>query len=299
METDESSVSQQLSLSTTFLQGGVVGSTIESGSPDVALVSADCVVFYVHSVLLLQQSSNEFNHRIPSQGNASQSASSAPMLPESSEVLNVLLHSLYGLSCERFAPSFACTQQAVECMPTYGLDPQHYVAPSLPLYDLLLSQAAVSPLLVYALAGQYNLASLATAASSHLLSLDLSTISDEVSHKMGTVYLKKLFFLHLGRREVLKQCLVEPPRQHPPNATCQQQDQQNLTAAWIMGASSFVWEGRAGASVVVLESTFNALGSTLRCSECKQALHERIKEVSTRWALVKVFIVASLYDRAR
>jgi len=251
-------------------------------------MSADDVLFYVHSTVLRQHSQNEFNRLIPSPNPDNRESDAAKILQESSEVLNVLLHSLYGISCERFAPSFASLQQTVKCMTTYGLDPQTYVSPSSHLYDLLLAQAPALPLPVYALAAQFNLLSLATATSSHLLALDLSTISDEWSEQIGTLYLKKLFFLHLGRREALKRCLADPPRQHSPTDTCSMEDQRNLASAWITNASTFVWEGRVEVGVAVLEGTLTALGATLHCSECKQTLQERVQEVVTRWALVKV-----------
>lgn len=200
----------------------------------------------------------------------------------------MLLHSMYGLSCARYSPSFGTVQESVDIMHVYGLDPSNYVAPSLPLFSLLLSQAPLYPLAVYALAAQHGLHELAVSSSSNLLSLDLSTLSDEMSQKLGPTYLKKLFFLHLGRCDALKRYLVEPPHPHPPTDQCSFVDQRQLSTAWSLSAAYFAWEAKADISVGMLEGTMGALGAHLTCSDCKRVLQERIRNLVVQWTLVKV-----------
>ena len=264
---------------------------------DVVLVSSDSVFFYVHSAVLLRNSSNRFNNlfptampmslsipppgqgaaigsnglgatpispstthvssptmdtseslpsscvTVPSQGpmsannqnSGSDSAESPfdypssrnsssgsgptdgngngseeePMtiipLPESSEVLNVLLHTLYAVPCSHYNPTLPVILSSLSSLSQYGHQPLRYISSSLvPLYGLILSHAPSRPLDVYTFAAGQGLEELAVACSSHLLGLPLYSISDKSAMEMGPVYLKRLFFLHLGRVDALK-----------------------------------------------------------------------------------------------
>ena len=68
-----------------------------------------------------------------------------------------------------------------------------------PLYVTMLSIVPIKPLEVYALAAKYDLVNLAKRASSHLMSFELSSISDEMAEKIGARYLKRLVLFHLER----------------------------------------------------------------------------------------------------
>jgi hypothetical protein len=125
-------------------------------------------------------------------------------LHESAETLNVLLHTLYGLDCSHYSPTLTSLAETIESLQTYGYDLESVIAYKRPLYMQILSYAPSKPLEVYALAARWNLEGLAIASSSHLLSFNLPSLTDEACMMMGPVYLKKLFFLHLGRTAALK-----------------------------------------------------------------------------------------------
>lgn len=138
-------------------------------------------------------------------------------LPEHSHLLNILLHLIYGLDCTDYSPTLDLLIPAVRCLIKYGYNPIDYLTTPLPtadkreassnepcLFNLFLSHAEERPLEVYAFAASYELDDLAVAASRHLLDLALYNLTDRQCTDIGPIYLKRLFFLHLGRVDALK-----------------------------------------------------------------------------------------------
>jgi len=224
---DEHGDQDNVSVSTTFFPGAhVFGS-----ASDLILVPSDSVYFYVHSHVLLSASGNGFNSMLPilAPENRDYFGPGAILaVPEGSHVLNIVLHAIYDLSCTQYSPSFDTLVEAVSTLTTYGIAPKNVITPSTPLYDILLTHATIRPLDLYALASQNDLYDLAVATSSYLLSFSLSAISDEIAERIGPLYLKRLFFLHLGRAEVLRNILLPPPYPHPPTSVCGYSQQKKI-----------------------------------------------------------------------
>lgn len=213
----------------------------------VTRVSSDSVFFYVHTQTLLHVSQNSFNRLLPANSLTEDSEAIVP-LPDSSEVLNVVLHTIYNISCAHYAPSVQTLSSAVRTLKTYGIPLGSCIAPSTPLFTLLLANAPAAPLEIYALAGEHDLPHLAVSASPHLLSFPLPTLTDEMAQQMGPVYLKKLFFLHLGRSDALKRLLLPPPHPHSPTPECDFTEQKKLTRAWALASAYLAWDARPGQS---------------------------------------------------
>lgn len=74
------------------------------------------------------------------------------------------------------------------------------------LHTLLLTHAKSRPLDLYIFAATKGLDALAIAVSSNLCGMALHSLTDQQCGQMGAVYLKRLFFLHLGRVDALKVC---------------------------------------------------------------------------------------------
>src|ERR1700761_334873 len=209
-----------------FYPGAPLGG-IQQAASDLVLVSSDSVFFYVHSRTLLQHSSNHFNGLIPQsklqqrQAQETENVNVSPnmntntsqlssdetrliSLLEPSDLVNVLLHTIYNLDCAHYAPSFECLCNTVKTMTKCGYDYKAYITHKSHLYNVILSHAPSRPLDVYAFAASHGLEELAIATSSHLLSLPLPTLTDKMCCDIGPIYLKRLFFLHLGRVDALK-----------------------------------------------------------------------------------------------
>ena len=230
-------------------------------------------------------------------------------VPEPSAVLNVLLHTIYDMSCAHYSPSFEQMVSAVHAMKDYGIPPDSRILPSTPLFILLLSHAPLHPLELYAVAASYDLRDLAVSTSSHLLSLQLSSITESMAERIGPLYLRRLFFLHFGRVDALKRLLLSPPHPHAPTTWCDFTEQKKLTRAWALASAYLAWDARPGTlqlltphtcvqlttflppqdlSTSVMEAALNPLAEHLSCDLCRQALRERIKTLVVQWSVVKV-----------
>lgn len=232
-----------VSVSTTFFPGA----QLHSLPPDLVLLSSDSVFFYVHLNLLLCTSDNNFNSLLPPPPKATLGPMGPiVMLPESSAVLNIVLHSIYDISCAHYSPSFESLSAALVFMAAHGISVKQHVARSTALYALFLSHAPLYPLELYALAASYDLYDLAVPTSSHLLSFPLASLTDEMADRIGPRYLKRLFFLHFGRTDALKRLLLPPPHPHSPTMSCDFTEQKKLTRAWALASAYLAWDARPG-----------------------------------------------------
>ncbi|EIW82368.1 hypothetical protein CONPUDRAFT_54268, partial [Coniophora puteana RWD-64-598 SS2] len=274
-----------VSVSTTFFPGA----QIHTLPPDLVLLSSDSVFFYVQSATLFGASSNAFNGLLPpSQKQKNNDMGPVVMLTEPSAVLNVVLHTVYDMSCSHYAPSFESLSAAVTALAKYGLSVNKFIALSTPLYSLLLSHAPLYPLELYALAAKHDLYDLAVPTSSHLLSFSLASLTDDMADRIGPRYLKRLFFLHFGRSDALKRLLLPPPHPHAPTTTCDFEDQKRLTRAWALASAYLAWDARPDLSTSTMESALAPLGEQLACNLCRTGLAERIKTLIVQWSVVKV-----------
>ncbi|KAI3612409.1 hypothetical protein WG66_009881 [Moniliophthora roreri] len=272
-----------VSVSTTFYPGA----NNHTFPPDIALLSSDSVFFYVHSELLLAASDNRFQSLLPDISSKDAWQNLVINVDEKSPVLNIILHVVYGMSCAHYSPSFDILASAVNQLSFYGIVPRRQITPTSPLFTLLLSHAPLCPLDLYTLASKHDLNELAVSTSPHLLSLPLSTISDEIAEGMGPKYLRRLFFLHIGRSDALKRLLLPPPNPHAPTPWCDFTDQKTLTRAWALASAYLAWDARPDLSTSFLESALRPLAEHLSCDLCKRSLNDRIKNVLVQWSVVK------------
>jgi hypothetical protein len=233
-----------VSVSTTFYPGA----QHHSMQPDVALLSSDGVFFYVHSHVLLSASENGFNSLLSPLPSPTVDQELMITVPEVSNVLNIILHAVYNMSCAHYSPPFSLLTNTIDRLTVYGISSKTRIASSTSLYAILLSYAPLFPLDLYALAATHDLYDLAVATSSHLLSLPLASISDEMAERIGPIYLKRLFFLHFGRSDALKRVLLPPPHPHPPTSWCDFTEQKKLTRAWALASAYLAWDARPGVS---------------------------------------------------
>ena len=220
------------------------GARLDASPPDMILVSSDSVWFSVHTHRLAI-SNNHFGGVLHTAGNPERPPRIP--LPEASAELNVLLHSLYGLSAAQYSPTPSQVAAALDAMFKYGIDPVALTKPHCPLFAIILRLASLHPFECFALAAERHLHDLVTAISSYLLSCHLSDITDEQAVRIGPLYLKRLFFLHLGRLDALKRILLPPPMSHPPSMPCDFVGQNQLTRAWALATAYLAGEAKPGA----------------------------------------------------
>jgi hypothetical protein len=217
------------------------------------MLSTDSVFFYVHSHIIAAASETNFASSLPpTTSKGKDHLVPVIAIPESSTVLNIILHCIYDISCAHYSPSLDALVTAVKALNTYGVSPKSRILPSTSLFTLLLSHAPLNPLEVYMLAASYDMYDLAMSASSHLLSFSLATLTDEMAGRIGAVYLKRLFFLHFGRVDALKRLLLPSPHPHAPTTWCDFTEQKKLTRAWALASAYLAWDARPGRESVFL-----------------------------------------------
>lgn len=235
-----------MSVSTTFYPSA----NLLSNNADLVFVSSDSVFFYVHMSQILQESSNSFKSLVPDPRSLSAEDKSGvgPIvpLPDPSPVLNIVLHTIYNMSFVHYSPTNSTLVSAVDALHKYGISLRKHLTPSTLLYQYLLAQAPSSPFEFYATAGHYDLYELATAVSPYTLAVPLSDLSDELADRMSSIYLKRIFFLHLGRLDALKRLLLPAPEGHSPSSDCDYMEQKKLTRAWALASAYLAWDVRPG-----------------------------------------------------
>lgn len=229
-----------ISVSTAFYPGA------HGVDADLIFCSSDSVLFYVHSPVLLAASEHAFRPILSGSLSDPQCRTSIVHVPETSIVLNIIVHALYSISSVQHSPPFTALITAVDQMPRYEINPKRCIIPSNPLHGQLLSCAPGHPLEIYALAARYDIYDVAARASSHLLSYPLGTISDEMAMRIGAVYLKRLLCLHVNRANALKNIILVAPLPHLPTSLCDFDGQQSLTRAWATVASRLAVDARPG-----------------------------------------------------
>ncbi|TFK67352.1 hypothetical protein BDN72DRAFT_742030, partial [Pluteus cervinus] len=274
---------QTISISTAF--------NLESHSttPNLIFSSSDCVLFYVDMDVVTKACPPAFQSAISASPVYDQMPGSMRiiLIHETSPVLDVILHVLYGTSCIQHSPPFNTLVDAVDHMPFYGISPAVHITPSSHTYSALIAFAPFYPLQLYSLAGHHYLHDLAVSTSSHLLSYSLLSMSDEVAQRMGWRYLKRLFDLHADRLNALKEMLLAPPYPHAPTRECSFKDQSRLTRAWALVAAYLAWEARADLSTHSLKQAFSPLTEDLTCQLCIESLRGKIQEIVVRWVTVR------------
>ncbi|TFK83994.1 hypothetical protein K466DRAFT_239884 [Polyporus arcularius HHB13444] len=255
--------------------------------PDIIVVTQDGVRFYVHSTMLLSGSTNNFNELLSPELVPQHQAGAYLSVPEDSSAFNIVLHVIYDVSCASYYPCLDTLADAVDAMAKYGITPKDHILPSKPLFALILNQAPIQPILAYCIAASHDITDMAVPVSSHTLSLQLQYLTHEVVVKIGPIYLRRLFFLHLGRLEALRRLLLPQPHLHPSTTTCDFADQKRLARAWILASGHLAWGDRPDISASAIESVLQPLANYLTCQLCKTNLMECIKQLIVRWAMVK------------
>jgi len=155
---------------------------------------------------------------------------------------------------------------------------------------LILSRAPIAPMDMYVLAANHNMEELAVSISSHLLSFDLSGLTDNLAERMGAVYLRRLIFLHLGRADALKRLLLPLPDFHGPTPTCGLEERGKLMRAWSLATASLAWDARPDLLPGTIQSVLGSLWDILSCQTCRIGIQTTVKTIVSAWANVKATI---------
>ncbi|KAH7928415.1 hypothetical protein BV22DRAFT_1126554 [Leucogyrophana mollusca] len=287
---ESSTAPPEIGYNSTFLvsTGFPPVSTNSIHPPDLILLSLDSVFFHVHRSVLQAASEHAFHISYSSLPPPSSGpAQSVITIPESSMTLNIILHTIYGLSCAHYLPSCDAISIAVAALAANDISVNSFMTPSTPLGALLLVHAPLHPLDAYTLAAKYDLYDLAVLVSTHLLSLNLSCITDEIAEQMGSQYLKRLFLLHYERVEGLKRIIMPPPHPHPPTPTCTSTDQGQVASAWTLAMAYLIWTSRVDLTTITIKSIIGPIENQIQCPVCRNALKTRMQTLVMQWNTIR------------
>ncbi|KIO23177.1 hypothetical protein M407DRAFT_215272, partial [Tulasnella calospora MUT 4182] len=205
-----------------------------------------------------------------------------------SSVLNILLHILYGLNCERYAPSLDVIAHVLESSyPRYGLQIIGAGDPS-GIGALILKHAPAAPIRAYSLAASQAMEDICVASSEFTFQVTMDTVSEADALRMGPIYLWRLFMLHDNVLETLKKLMALLPSLHQPDESCTWKDQQKLMIAWRETTGSIICKAApqrtTTTDIIVL---FGPVRSQTRCARCRECCQERTKAIIREWETVK------------
>ncbi|KAG8963953.1 hypothetical protein FRC05_004355 [Tulasnella sp. 425] len=206
-------------------------------------------------------------------------------VPETSTAFNIVLHVIYGLSFHRYGPTLAVISEAMAALSKYGAP---HLQTKSEIYTFLFKKIDKEPLQVYAVAASALIEEICVAASERTLGLSLSNLSEADAILMGPLYLRRLFFLHLGRTGALQRVINAPPEGHEEGPGCSEAQRQHLGALWKAGKATLLMkEFPQNVSVQDLVLIFGALIGETRCLKCRAQIQARIGQLVQDWSRVK------------
>lgn len=205
--------------------------------PDVILRSSDGILFFVHSDRLLSASFNAFDGHL----NLLSTDVGCIDIPENSEILKIILHIVYDISCVALNPTLTALVTAVDTIVKYGLSTHILIGQNKSIFSVLYAHTPLHPIDIYALAAHHGIEPLARLASGHLLSFALHTLSSYLVERMGSRYMKRLYFLQLNRILRLQDIISMPP-----DYTCCECKSDTMRSAWAWSAVSLVNGAKPG-----------------------------------------------------
>jgi hypothetical protein len=212
---------ESVSMSTTFC----LGAMDDPYPTDVLLLSSDNVYFCVHSFTLLLHSLNKF-------GGYLKEMAQPILLSAPSAVVNLALYALYNLNPSVFNPTTALMTQALNFLIDHGILPKDSITSTNPFCESIHKLGVQCPLETFMMVAYFDLEHLAIDVSRNLLNLTLHNITEEIALTIGPTYLRRLFFLHLGRVDRLKQLMFQVPEAHGQNKDCYDSEQRHLQLEW-------------------------------------------------------------------
>ncbi|QRW20776.1 ribosomal protein S11 [Rhizoctonia solani] len=244
---------------------------------DVLFLTPDQVFFYAHQSTILSHSTNSFGGLLAdsaSYSTAEEVDTNQPMSESHfsseprlvvvnipSDIFNVVLLALYRFPIHEYSPSIHTLRETIPTLVNLGCDPSAIASPRSELYGLLLKSAAVDSLSMYAVAAQCYFEALAVSVSALTLRISLDQITDDLALQMGPIYLRRLFFLHLGRADALRRIILPLPNLHPPEEStrCSIDAQKGILRAWTLASAYMIAQNHPGD----IQDMVSLLGHTL------------------------------------
>ncbi|KAG9003409.1 hypothetical protein FRB94_003117 [Tulasnella sp. JGI-2019a] len=301
-----------ITVSTTFYPSARLPGSETYGIPDMIIYTTDFVFFYGHQDKLLQISTNAFAHTIPA--SISPVPTSAPStrlsnppghgtrrgktlsvtVGHTSRVIDVVLRVIYDMPCQQTMPELDIISLALSVLDQYGLSTPNETSPS-EIWSLVLRHARTTDSIqAYALAAAHSMDKVCIEASAHTLRAPLENITEQQANLAGPIYLRRLFLLHMSRRESLRAVMERPPiitGQH--DLRCSAVDREGVARSWALAAANVMTLKTAPQGVGGEELSKALLSEATEgrtCEQCLACIRDRISEVVHDWLAIKATI---------
>ncbi|KAG8855710.1 hypothetical protein FRB96_006754 [Tulasnella sp. 330] len=160
--------------------------------------------------------------------------------------------------------------------------------PASDIWTLVLRHAPSYPIQAYALAAHHDMESICIETSRYTCAVSLETITEADALTMGSMFLRKLFFLHLGRCEALKRVTEAPPKPHREVRNCREDAHASIVRAWaLVVANILVQPMLQNIQVAQLREMFAGTMQGRTCGPCIDSIRSRVVEICDEWSAVK------------
>lgn len=224
-------------------------------------------------------------HHKPTWGPDYSSRNATPLfsiaVTEPSVVFSIILHIIYRMPCVPYAPDLDTISHALSSFRKYGL-----VIPGedSDIWSLILRHAPLSPLRAYAIAASYGMESVCLPISRFTLGVSLDTLSEIDAIAMGAIYLRRLFFLHTGRRDALRRVILEPPQLHRPTNYCSEARQKAVSSRWTLIAAELTTRPSShNTTADALTEAFVNLVQSAPCGSCRTSVQSKVDDLVQAW----------------
>ncbi|KIO19828.1 hypothetical protein M407DRAFT_144621, partial [Tulasnella calospora MUT 4182] len=318
----------QIHISTAFFPAAILPGVPEGQQCDLVVHSSDSVFFYCHQSILRSKSSNNFGdllldgstqssfHPVPAPSAPSPTlagrstsdgqvphTTSHPSLPrslsagtqqgrphvlwvpENSRTINIVLHEFYGMPFERYGPDLDILSNTLDALKKYGRSVPDQTSE---IWSAVLRWVDKHPIRVYSIAAAHAMESVCIQASEHTLPVPLSVVSEADAYGMGALYLRRLFFLHMGRAEALRRILALPPAEAPMVPGCPAEHEAKLRLNWRAAEGDLLTSGLPeNVSPSQILTAFGSVIGATTCGVCRAVVQERISNTLLKWSQVK------------
>lgn len=204
---------------------------------------------------------------------------------ESSSVLDIILHIVYAMPLAHNGADLEVLSQALASLEKYGIAIPKETSD---VWSLVLQHAPIHPVRAYAIAATYSIDSCCVATSRYTLQVSLDALTEADALAIGSIYMRRLFLLHLGRREALKRVISQPPNQHAPLDSCSLTTQNEIGRSWAIAVANVLTRRMAhGTQFDILLEVLVPLVCETTCRWCQDNLRVRVSQVLREWLLVK------------
>lgn len=288
---------------------------LDASPPDYVLVSSDFCLFFVHRRRIAHASDNALRGLLCAPIDTESMPPSGlcdlqlPPLPETGDLVNLMLHAVYNLPVAHFHHSLDTLLIAAEqTLPAYGMSVSKFVTRGASLYQAILDISPLAPLPVYTFAAEHGIEELAVAVSPYMHGCSIDTLDNAVARRMGGTYANRLHQLHIRRLRSLKALLDKPPYPHVASPGCSSGQRRVVIKAWALAAAQIFFDATPGASLSYLcrnilgsltvdvfiattpgaiEAVLFGLITNVTCTNCKTMLHMAMREVVDGWLLTQ------------